>query len=215
MGWLSRQFCALLRARSTRLGSSPDFTRSSQGNGERCVPDQAGIDIGEPGGLVGGQPQEEITTRRKASGGQGDEHLQISDGPHGGKVECRRRGGGSEVFQAFAAHLDLGESTSTSGFLKKGPFLRYRFEEGHRDLGEDNLQSQAGEACAAADVEQVAAKFQVAGEEKAFAEVAGHTLFGVADGREVDFFVPVEEEIKISKRLVNLGEGQLQAKGCE
>ena len=56
--------------------------------GRGLAPGQAAFDTGKPGGLVLGQPQEKVPHRFKALRGQGDEHFQISDGAHGGKVEC-------------------------------------------------------------------------------------------------------------------------------
>ena len=53
------------------------------------------------------------------------------------------------------------------------------------------------------------------GEEEAFAEVAGHTFFGITNGCKVNFRVPTEEKIEISECLAGLQGGEVQAKGLK
>ena len=43
------------------------------------------------------------------------------------------------------------------------------------------------------------------GEEKAFAEMARHTLFRVADCGEVDFLIPAEKQMEVGEDLIRLG----------
>ena len=45
----------------------------------------------------------------------------------------------------------------------------------------------------------------VPGKKKAFSKVARHTLFRVADGREVDFLIPAKKQLKIGEDLAVLG----------
>jgi hypothetical protein len=154
--------------------------------------------------LVLREPQAEDSFRAKALRGQGEEHLQIADGPHGGKIERWGWGNANQVFEALTSHLDLSESTDAGGFLKEGSLLRYGLEQGDGDSWSGNLQGQAREARATADVEQAAVDLHMPGEEKAFAEMARHTLFRIADRGEVDFLVPAEKQVKVGEDLVRL-----------
>jgi hypothetical protein len=197
------------------LASPPDFRGAGQGEGKGSGPGEAGVDSGKSGGLVLGQPQEEASAGLKALGGQGDEYFQISNGPHGGKIECRRRGGSRPPFQAFAANVDVSEPAGAGGFLKKCPLLGHRFQQGGENARESYFERQAGEPGAAADVEQCAREFHVPGEEKALAKMPGDALFRVADGGQVDFLVPAQEQVEVGEDLVLLEGREAQAKGFE
>ncbi len=167
-----------------------DCSRVGKRDGQGFAPGQARLNAGESGSLIPGQPQEEVSIRLKALRGQGDKNLEIADGAHGGEVERRRRRGVNPIFQAFGAHLNLAESTGSGSFLEEGSLFRCGLEQGDGDPWESDFQGQAGEAGATADVEKFAPKLRVPGKEKAFAKMAHHTLFRVADRREVDFPIP-------------------------
>ena len=151
------------------------------------------------------QPQEEISIRFQAMCGEGDKCFQIPDSSHSGKVERWRRRRASQIFQALAPHCDLVKSTDPGGFLKKSSLLGHRIEEGEGNPGEYNFKGQSGESGATADVEQFPMQLYVPGKKKAFSKVARHTLFRVADGREVDFLIPAKKQLKIGEDLAVLG----------
>lgn len=153
-----------------------------------------------------------MAIRSKALSGEGNDLLDVSDGAHGGEVKLGRRGGARQFFQPLAADADLVETAGAGSFFKEGALFRHRFEEGDGKLGKSDLQGQAGEAGATADVEQGAVELEVPRDEKAFTEVAGHAFFRRANGREVDFLVPTKQQIEIGKDLVHLAGREIQVK---
>ena len=140
---------------------------------------------------------------------------QIANGAHGGVVEGGGGDGGGQFFQAVSADSDVIERADPGGLLQKGPLLRDRFQKGDGKLREDDFEGQAGKSSATPDVEQASVELEVTGDVKALAKVPGDAFCGVADGGQVDFFVPTQKEVKIGKSLGGLSGREVKAKGFE
>ena len=87
-----------------------------------------------------------------------------------------------------------------------------RFDERDLQLGHEDLDRQAGETGAGADVDQasllLAGRKEMSGSKEGLPEVSLDDGFRVADGGETDACVPAEEEFKVAAELGELALGK-------
>lgn len=127
--------------------------------------------------------------------------VHIVDGAEDHDIEAAVR---RHLFDTFGPNFGF-EAERSDGFAEEGSLFTLRLGQGHLKLGEEQLDGQAGETGAGAEVQKSGRRRQQRREvdtgEEAFAEVAADDLFGVADGREIGAGVPAEKEVKVSAEL--------------
>ncbi len=166
--------------------------------------------------LLGGADQEgEAAGRGDQGSGSGQDLVEAFDGAESHGVEF-----GSKGFGAGVLYIDVRQCKCARDFAEEGCFLVVGFDQGERDLWLPEFDGKAGEPWAGAYVGDTNTNTntntnsnsntnsfhhrghrghggrsgeQVAGGEKALAEMADDDLFGVADGGEVDAGIPAEE----------------------
>ena len=122
-----------------------------------------------------------------------DGRVHLIDGAEGDGVE-----GAVRRHRLDALGPDFcGDGERADGFAEERGFLPLGFCEGDGDFGVKELDGQAGETGAGAEVEQRVGRTDVGGGEEALAEVAADDLLGRADGGEVDSGVPFLDEVEV------------------
>jgi hypothetical protein len=127
----------------------------------------------------------------------------------------QRRDGVKKLLPPFGSYLNLLEVANAGNFLEKGSFLGDGLKQGDREGRKGYFERQAWETSAAANVEQGTFQRPAPGDEQAFGEMAPHAFFWIANGREVDFLVPAEEQIQIGKGLSRLEGREVEAVGFD
>jgi hypothetical protein len=191
-------------------------------DGEGRVPGkvrEGGVDLGE---LGGGDQEGEASGGGEERGGYGEDVGEAFDGAEGDYVE----GGGGEGFGADVLYIDVRQCKGAGEFAEEGGFLLIGFDQGEGDVRGPELDGDAREAGARAEVCEAGfglralgfgnvnvkifhhrghrgrhrvEREEVASGEEGFAEVAGDDFFLVADGGEVDASVPAEEYIDVRR----------------
>jgi hypothetical protein len=145
--------------------------------------------------------------------GGGEDCVEALHGAEGYYVE-----GGGEGFGAGVLYIDVCQCKGAGDFAEEGGLLVVGLDQSERDVRGPELDGEAGESGAGAEVGDRIKGFhhrghrehrgeEVAGGEEALAEVAGDDFFGVADGGEVDAGVPAEEYIDVCRYMVEVDGG--------
>lgn len=192
--------------------TQPDFCGPRERDWQGGSPSEPGIDACKSSSLVLAQPQEEASSRLQTLGCQRNQHFEISDRAHGCIVELSGGNGGDQFFQAFSADCDLGEATDAGSFLQEGSLFGDGLQQSDGNLRKDDFEGEPGKSGAAADVKQGAVGLSMAGKEEAFAKMPGNALCWVADGGQVDFLVPAEQQMEVGECLADLGWSEIEAK---
>lgn len=156
----------------------------------------------------------------EADGG-GEYLVEALDGTHG-----HERGLGGDGFGALIENEDVGELDGAADLLEERGFLAVGLDQGEGEHGRPVFEGEAGEAGAAAEIEDILgciAWEKMAGGKERLAEVADDHLFRGAQGGEVHALVPADKQVEVSlnggKHLVveigggNEGREQLSQEG--
>ena len=108
--------------------------------------------------------------------------------------------GGGHRFCAGGPYFCL-ETEGADHFAEEGSLFVLGFGEGYGDVGTEELDGEAGEACSGAEVEEGRAGSEVLSGKEALAEVTADDLLGIADGGEIGSGVPLEEQIEVGGEL--------------
>lgn len=146
---------------------------------------------------LGGADQEsQAALGVEQPGGDGKGGIEAFDRAQRDHIERSGRQG----FGARILYIDVHQCKEAGNLAKKGGFLMVRLDEGDGDGWRPELDGKAGEAGARAQIGKRGGPSnrqalpgwtadggrpwkQITGQEKAFAEVSGYDLFGVADRR--------------------------------
>ena len=155
------------------------------------------------GDVFEGGEDGELTGGVEALDGGGDGGGHVVDGSEGDAVEL--------LLELFGAGgVDLGfEIHRSDGFAEEGGFLVLGFSECYVDLGADEGDGDAGKAGAGAEIEQgVDVGGEGCGAEDGFEKVTAKNAFFIADGGEVGFGIPFQEEGQVSGEFLFGGDGE-------
>jgi hypothetical protein len=173
--------------------------------GEECCGGVGQGKVGGVGSLGAGEGDKPAGGVESGAGG-GEGGGRVVDGAEGDDVE---EAGGGKVLDAGCVDGGLlwREVEGAEGFTEEGGFFVLGLGEGDVEMGEGELDGEAREAGAGAEVEEGGFPVfdqwrDVDGGEEGFAEVALDDLLGVSDGGEVGAGVPFEEEIEVGGELV-------------
>lgn len=126
--------------------------------------------------LGGADQQRQAASRGEQASGEIERRLEAFDGAQGDEVEAAF--GGGELFPAAGEDFDLLQLKPARHLAEEGRFLVLRFDQGEADGGLPDLQRQAGEAGAGAEVRAVAsgrlpvAREELAGGKEGFANMS-------------------------------------------
>ena len=108
------------------------------------------------------------------------------------------------IFDAVGPDFGF-EVESADGFAEERCFFSLGFGQGDLERGEEELDGEAGEAGAGAEVEESSSgrkkRLDVDASEQAFAEVAADDFFRFADGGEVGAGVPAQEDVEVEAEV--------------
>ena len=143
---------------------------------------------GFAGGVeLGGADEEgEAALGVKEARGERKSAIEALDGAEGDQAGAR----GGEVFGAGGEDVGIIDDKGADDFAKERCFFLVRFDQGGFERGSPELDGEAGEAGAGAEVQVAGRGWRVAGEqvpggEEGFAEMSCHDTFFVADGGEI------------------------------
>jgi len=206
----------LRRGRALMFSGAPNLGGAAEGNGNGVGPSEPGFNSLELLALLLGKPEEKLRAGLEAvMGDQWKDLFQVSHRAHGDKIERGRGVGGDPVLQAVGAGSNGFEAGDPGGLFEESALFRHGLEQGDGKGWESDLEGQAWETGAAADVEETALEGQEFNDEQAFAKVAGDALLRVANGGEVDFLIPADEEIEVSIELFGLRGGGVESEGVK
>ena len=175
---------------------------------------------GAGGGLLSGAYEEGQAAGWSYQGcGCREGGFETFHGAQGYKVVAVIYGYGfGDGFGAGVLYIDVRQCKSAGDLFQECGLLVVGFDKGEGDLGRPELDGEAGEPGAGAEVGDFV-NFQRSGRggdrweqmpgcEQALAEVAGYDFFGIADGSEVDAGVPAEQYIDVRRYTLQLSGGQ-------
>ena len=101
--------------------------------------------------------------------------------------------------------LDLNgtKPTRSRNFLQESALLGNRLQQDDLEIWRYQLQCQAREPCAAANIKQPPFELQESPHHKAFSEVSDNTFPWIGNRGQVNFTVPSQEQLKISEKFIN------------
>ena len=122
-----------------------------------------------------------------------------------------------QSFGAGGLYIDVRQCKGAGDFAEEGGLLLVGLDQREGDVGRPELDGDAGESGAGAEVGYVKVFHrqgrrgrggtgeQMSCREQAFAEVAGYDLFRVADCGQVDAGIPVHQYIDVHRYTMQLG----------
>ena len=146
--------------------------------------------------------QGKASARRDQGGGDREDVLEAFDGAQGHCAGFAWLGSG-EVFGAAGKYIDIRKSNGADDLAQESRLLLIGLDQSEANVGGPDLDGQAGEAGAGADVDEVRGRVardhttgggeESAGGEERFAKVARDDLLRLADGSQVDARIPAEQ----------------------
>ena len=103
-----------------------------------------GVDLG------GADEERQGSARGEAGGGDGEDLVEALDGAEGDDL----RGAVWEVFGAASEYIDVRQCKCTDHLAQEGDLLLFGLNQGYRSSGRPDLDGQAGEAGARADIDE-------------------------------------------------------------
>jgi hypothetical protein len=167
---------------------------------------------------LGGADQErEAAGGSDEGGGNGEHGFEALDGAERDYVE----GIAGKLFGALVLYIDVRQSKSSRDLAEEGGLLMVGLNQGEREVRSPELHGKAGESGAGTYVGDRLRSFyhgghraqggrlgdQVAGGEKALAEVAGDDGIWAADGCQVDARIPAKKYIDVRRYILQLSGG--------
>ncbi len=144
------------------------------------------------------------------AGGNREDLIETFDGAKSNDVGGRA----GEVFGTAVEDPGVLEGEHADDFAEECGLALARLDQRQRDLRRPDLDGQAGEAGAGADVEQTDAagnggvsREKVRGGEQGFANMSCHDIFRIARGGEIHAGVPAEQEVEVGGDPLHLERG--------
>jgi len=120
-----------------------------------------------------------------------------------------------KLLQALGTYVNRRDFADAGDLFQEGSLLRYRLEQGRREVAQNDAKREPRKARATTDVEQAAAEAGEAGDIEAFGEVPCDAFFRASDGGQVDLAIPSDQQLEVGSQLAELLRAQIQVEGFE